>query len=56
MAKKAKAPGFGHNSRDNAQGILNNNGSGNFLYIHGIRSLNELCGYLIDISWYNSFF
>lgn len=55
MARKSKDPGFGYNSKKNAQSIINDDGSSNVHHINRKKSINDLYTYLIDISWWQFF-
>lgn len=55
MAKKAKDPGFGHNSQQNVRGIINKDGSSNVVHINKKFSLDDLYTYFIELSWYQFF-
>jgi len=56
MARKTKDPGFGYNSKKNAQSIINDDGSSNVQHLNRKRSINDLYTYFIDISWFQFFF
>ena len=55
MAKKVKDPGFGYNSKQNAQDIINDDGSSNVLHLNRKKSISDLYSYFIDISWFQFF-
>lgn len=55
MARKTKDPGFGYNSKENAQSVINDDGSSNVLHINRKRNINDLYTYFIDISWLQFF-
>ena len=55
MAKKVKDPGFGYNSRQNAQDIINDDGSSNVFHINRKKNISDLYSYFIDISWVQFF-
>ena len=55
MAKKVKDPGFGYNSKQNAQDIINDDGSSNVAHINRKKNVNDLYSYFIDISWFHFF-
>lgn len=56
MARKTKDPGFGYKSKENAQSVINDDGSSNVLHINRKRNINDLYTYFIDISWFQFFF
>jgi inward rectifier potassium channel len=51
MARKSKDPGFGYNSKKNAQSVINDYGTSNVHHINRKRNANDLYTYFIDISW-----
>ena len=51
MATKTKDPGFGYNTKENAQSIINDDGSSNVNHINRKRNINDLYTFFIDISW-----
>ncbi|WP_439128380.1 ion channel [Polaribacter sp.] len=55
MAKKIKDPGFGYRSKQNAQDIINIDGSSNVKHINRNKSLGDLYTYFVDISWFRFF-
>lgn len=55
MAKKVKDPGFGYNSKQNAQDIINDDGSSNVYHINRKKNISDLYSYFIDISWFRFF-
>jgi inward rectifier potassium channel len=55
MARKSKDPGFGYNSKKNAQSVINDDGSSNVNHINRKRNVNDLYTYFIDISWWQFF-
>jgi inward rectifier potassium channel len=55
MAKKVKDPGFGYNSKQNAQDIINDDGSSNVFHINRKKNMSDLYSYFIDISWFQFF-
>jgi|TARA_R110002126_G_scaffold77796_3_gene193937 inward rectifier potassium channel len=55
MARKTKDPGFGYNSKKDAQSIINDDGSSNVQHINRKRNVNDLYTYFIDISWFQFF-
>ncbi|WP_159948904.1 ion channel [Polaribacter septentrionalilitoris] len=56
MARKTKDPGFGYSSKQNAQDIINDDGSSNVVHINRKRNINDLYTYFVDISWWHFFF
>ena len=56
MAKKVKDPGFGYNSKQNAQDIINDDGSSNVTHLNRKKSMGDLYSYFIDITWFQFFF
>jgi inward rectifier potassium channel len=56
MARKSKDPGFGYKSKENAQSVINDDGSSNVQHINRKTSVNDLYTYFIDISWFQFFF
>lgn len=55
MARKTKDPGLGYNSKENAQSVINYDGSSNVHHINRKRNINDLYTYFIDISWLQFF-
>jgi inward rectifier potassium channel len=55
MVRKTKDPGFGYNTKENAQSIINDDGSSNVNHINRKRNINDLYTFFIDISWANFF-
>jgi inward rectifier potassium channel len=51
MARKTKDPGFGYNTKENAQSIINDDGSSNVNHLNRKRSVNDLYTFFVDISW-----
>lgn len=56
MTRKTKDPGFGYSSKQNAQDIINDDGSSNVVHINRKRNINDLYTYFVDISWWHFFF
>lgn len=51
-----KDPGLGYNSSENAQSLINPDGSSNIIHQNKDKDINNLYSYLIDISWSKFFF
>lgn len=55
MAKKTNDPGLGFYTKQDAKGIINNDGSSNVNHINRKKNMNDLYTYFIDISWVQFF-
>jgi len=55
MARKIKDPGFGYSSTQNAQNIINKDGTSNVIHINKKRSADDFYAFFIDISWFRFF-
>ncbi|WP_299670244.1 ion channel [uncultured Polaribacter sp.] len=56
MSRKVKDPGFGYSSKQNAQDIINDDGSSNVIHTNRKRSAGDLFTFFVDISWTKFFF
>ncbi|MDG2435975.1 MAG: ion channel, partial [Polaribacter sp.] len=55
MARKTKDPGIGYSTRENAQSIMNDDGSSNVSHMNRKRNINDLYTFFVDISWFHFF-
>ncbi|MGB0891766.1 MAG: ion channel [Flavobacteriaceae bacterium] len=55
MPKKIKDPGFGHNTKKNALGIINKDGSSNVIHTNRKFSADDLYSFFIELSWWQFF-
>ena len=56
MAETTNDPGFGYNSKQGAQHIINKDGTTNIIHLNRKSNVNDLYSYLISISWTRFFF
>jgi inward rectifier potassium channel len=55
MARRTKDPGFGYNSKENAQSIIKDDGSSNVNHINRKKNVNDLYTFFVDLSWFHFF-
>lgn len=56
MARKTKDPGFGYNSKKNAQSVINEDGSSNVFHNNRKININDLYTYFINLSTFKFIF